>query len=79
MSYKIIENCCVTGNLGKNTFVGYPSQHKDYDFNLVFVHGLLGKSHRTWRAHDQIKGSSHHTYCWPIEWLPRTLGTSAGL
>ena len=70
-------------------FIGHPKAvQSDFDFNLIFVHGLLGKiedsnhdekrnlgkSHRTWRAHDSIVGQVDHTECWPIDWLPATLG-----
>ena len=76
MSYKIIHNLnCETDKIAKSIFIGYPKlADQNHDFNLVFIHGLLGKSHRTWRSHDDMIGSEGHSYCWPIEWLPRTLG-----
>ena len=76
MAYKIIHNLnCETDKIAKSIFIGYPKvADQNHDFNLVFIHGLLGKSHRTWRSHDDMIGSEGHSYCWPIEWLPRTLG-----
>merc|ERR1712131_7405 len=75
MSYKIIHNLnCESDKIAKSIFIGYPKlADQNHDFNLVFIHGLLGKSHRTWRSHDDMIGSDGHSYCWPIEWLPRTL------
>jgi len=75
IAYKLLFNLS-NGNLIKSSvYVGHPkSSQASYDFNLIFIHGLLGKSHRTWRAHDTIQGQPDHTDCWPIEWLPATLG-----
>lgn len=74
--FKILHNVSHRRKIGLNTFVGFPHENSIQDkisLNIVFLHGLLGKSFRTWRVHDSLLDSSHHSYCWPIDWLPNSL------
>lgn len=42
--YKIIHNLFYENSMKTGVFVGHPKAvQSDFDFNLVFVHGLLGK------------------------------------
>lgn len=46
----------------------------DYQFDIIFVNGMLGSVFYTWRQHDSALKSDHlspgmYTKCWPRDWL----------
>ena len=43
--FKIIHNLCYENSMKSGVFVGHPKAvQSEFDFNLIFVHGLLGKT-----------------------------------
>ncbi|RWS11207.1 protein SERAC1-like isoform X2 [Dinothrombium tinctorium] len=42
---------------------------KSTDWDIIFVHGLLGGIFRTWRQSDSSKNLDNYTRCWPQTWL----------
>lgn len=74
MGYKILHNVSHKDKIKLNSYVGYPINESDpYQINVIFLHGLLGKAHRTWRCNDTAINTENHSYCWPLEWLPTSL------
>jgi hypothetical protein len=57
--------------LPKSLYLIHPiyleSENKDFD--LVFVHGLLGGAFKTWRQSDSEQKLETYTRCWPQKWL----------
>ena len=49
----------------------YRNQSHDYD--VIFIHGLLGNIFRTWRQNDKCKQASDYTWSWPISWLAKEM------
>ncbi|KAK4471879.1 hypothetical protein MN116_005266 [Schistosoma mekongi] len=45
--------------------------NEDYDFDIIFVNGMLGSVFYTWRQHDSMLTNNPTTYtkCWPKDWL----------
>lgn len=43
---------------------------KSQDFANQFFYKTC---ERTWRCNDKTINDPAHSYCWPIEWLPKTL------
>ncbi|CAG5084265.1 Oidioi.mRNA.OKI2018_I69.PAR.g10596.t1.cds [Oikopleura dioica] len=76
-AYKILHNVSSSSQekmILPNSFLAYPTEEAlPTNASIVFVHGLMGKAHRTWRCNDKIIGDPVHSYCWPVEWLPKTL------
>lgn len=61
----------------QNCYVGYPLWDSVIpDVNIIFIHGLLGHSHKSWRCNDSMRDEDNkavYSRCWPIEWLPNSL------
>jgi protein SERAC1 len=57
--------------LSESLYVLHPinSDFSDRSFDVVFVHGLLGGTFRTWRQCDANSTLKNYTRCWPKEWL----------
>ncbi|CAH8848334.1 unnamed protein product [Trichobilharzia szidati] len=47
--------------------------NENYDFDIVFVNGMLGSVFYTWRQHDSMltTDATQYTKCWPRDWLSR--------
>ncbi|RTG88617.1 uncharacterized protein DC041_0004959 [Schistosoma bovis] len=45
--------------------------NEDYDFDIIFVNGMLGSVFYTWRQHDSMlaNNATQYTKCWPRDWL----------
>ncbi|CBY41678.1 unnamed protein product [Oikopleura dioica] len=76
-AYKILHNVSSPSQermILQNSFLAYPTEEAlPTNATIIFVHGLMGKAHRTWRCNDKTIDDPVHSYCWPIEWLPKTL------
>ncbi|TGZ65471.1 hypothetical protein CRM22_005870 [Opisthorchis felineus] len=52
------------------------SSAAEYDFDIIFVHGMRGSVFFTWRQNDAVLDSNetdagNYTKCWPRDWLSR--------
>ncbi|CAH8569819.1 unnamed protein product [Schistosoma rodhaini] len=45
--------------------------NENYDFDIIFVNGMLGSVFYTWRQHDSMltNNPTQYTKCWPRDWL----------
>jgi len=57
--------------LPRSLYLFHPIFHdkENKDFDIIFVHGLLGGAFRTWRQCDSEKTEEAYTRCWPQQWL----------
>ncbi|XP_015784945.1 protein SERAC1 [Tetranychus urticae] len=57
--------------LGNHLYLLHPTySDKDYDYDVVFFHGLMGGVYRTWRQYSGSWTEGNQTRCWPQDWLP---------
>ena len=56
---------------GDSLYILHPlyNETDESEFDVIFVHGLLGGVFRTWRQCDSEKNSPNYTKCWPKSWL----------
>ncbi|OON13730.1 hypothetical protein X801_10489, partial [Opisthorchis viverrini] len=55
---------------------GFNSSAAEYDFDIIFVHGMRGSVFFTWRQNDAVldgneTNAGNYTKCWPRDWLSR--------
>ncbi|XP_053213766.1 protein SERAC1-like [Panonychus citri] len=59
--------------LGNHLYLLHPIYiGETFDYDVVFIHGLMGGVYRTWRQYTgSLTEGNQVTRCWPQDWLPQ--------